>query len=240
MNMNRSLTFASILCFASVALAQQNADALKQRVLSQAQNSSADDYAFTRTIRSEQSQGGKTEKKVTVERFDPTKPADARWTLVSVDGAPPSADTLNTFRKEVAKRRIVPGYHRIANYFGAPATASTDSRGRTVFRFASLPKGSVTVLDTDVSESCSAEALLGDANGTPFVEQMHFTVKPMRLKLVMKLQKYETTAHYRMGPDGKPQLVESTSELSGSGMGQEGTMRTTTTYSDYRAAGAQR
>ena len=237
--MNRYLTFISVLCFGSIALAQQNTDDLKQRVLSQARSLSADDYAFTRTIRSEGSQGGKTEKKVTVERFDPTKPADARWALVSVDGSAPSADQLTSYRKEVAKRRIVPGYHRIANYFAAPATASTDSHGRTVFHFASLPKGSVTVLDTDVSENCSAEAFVGDANGTPFVEQVHFIVKPMRLKLVMKLQKYETTAHYRIGPDGKPQLADSTSELSGSGMGQEGTMRTATTYSDYRAVGTQ-
>ena len=236
--MNRSLTFISILVV-STALAQQNSDELKQRLLSEARSVSADDYSFTRTIRSEGTQVGKTEKKVTVERFDPTKPVDARWTLTSVDSSPPSADALNSFRKEVAKRHIVPGYHRIANYFAAPATASIDSRGRTVFRFASLPKGSVTVLDTDVSENCSAEATLGDSNGTPFVEQVHFSVKPMRLKLVMKLQKYETTAHYGIGPDGKPRLIDSTSELSGSGMGQEGTMRTTTTYSDYRAVAAQ-
>jgi hypothetical protein len=239
MKMTRVLTFISILCVGSVALAQQSADELKQRVLSNARSITADDYAFTRTIRTETTQGGKTEKKVTVERFDPSKSSDVRWTLVSVDGSPPSADALGNFRKEVAKRRIVPGYHRIANYFGAPAIASTDSRGHTVFRFASLPKGSVTVLDTDVSENCSAEATLGDSDGPPFVEQMRFIVKPMRLKLVMKLQKYETTAHYRVGPEGKPQQVDSTSELSGSGMGQEGSVRTVTTYCDYRAISAQ-
>ena len=44
-----------------------------------------------------------------VERFDPTKPVEARWTLISVDDAAPSADDLKEFRKESAKRPV-PGY----------------------------------------------------------------------------------------------------------------------------------
>jgi hypothetical protein len=237
--MNRSFTLIAVLSLGSAALAQQNPDDLKQRVLAHAQSRSPDDYAFTRIVRTEGTQAGKTEKKITIEKYDPTKPADGRWTLISVDGAAPSAEASNSFRKEAAKRRIVPGYHRIANYFAAPATASTDSRGRTVFQFASLPKGSVTVLEADVSQNSSAEAWLSDANGTPFVEQVRITVKPMRLKLVMKLQKFETTAHYRVGPDGKPILTESTTEMAGSGMGQEGTMHTVATYTDYRGVRGQ-
>jgi hypothetical protein len=57
----------------------------------------------------------------------------------------------------------------------------------------------------------------------------------MRVKLLMKIDRFETTARYRFGPGGKPFLMESTSDMSGSGMGREGTMRNTTTYSDYRA-----
>jgi hypothetical protein len=239
-NMNNFLTIIAVLSLGSIAVAQQNPDELKQHILAQAQSRSADDYAFTRTVRTESVSNGKTEKKVSVERYDPAKPADARWTLLSVDGAAPSADALNTFRKEAAKRRVVPGYHRIANYFGASATALNNSRGQTLFRFDSLPKGSVTVLDTDVSQNASAEASVGEGNGTPFVEQVRISVKPMRLKLVMKLQKFESTARYRIGPDGKPVLVESTSDMSGSGMGQEGTMHTVATYSDYRALRGQR
>jgi hypothetical protein len=164
---------------AATSVAQQSNDGLKQRILAQAQSLSPDDYAFTRTIRSETVSGGKTEKKVTVEKFDPAKPADARWTLVSIDGAPPSADALASHQKEASKRRIVPGYHRLTNYFGSPATA-TEAGGKTVFRLASLPKGAISILDTDVSQNASAEASVTDANGTPFVEQVRFTVKPMR------------------------------------------------------------
>jgi hypothetical protein len=229
------MTLIAFLALGTTLLAQANTDALKQRVVAQAQSVSADDYAFTRTVRREGTTGGKSEKKVLIEKFDPTKPASARWTLVSVDGAAPSADELKRYQKEVAKRRIVPGYHRLAAYFGAPAAASADSEGKTIFRFASLPKGAVSVLDTDVSHNATAEAVVRDANGSPYVEQVRFAVKPMRLKLVMKLDKFETTARYRPGPGGKPFLMESTSEMAGSGMGQEGTIRSTMTYSEYRA-----
>ena len=75
------------LACVSIAVAENQADELKQRILAQAQSMGPDDYAFTRTIRSDATSNGKAEKKVRVEKFDPTKPAEARWTLVSVDGA---------------------------------------------------------------------------------------------------------------------------------------------------------
>src|ERR1039457_6129899 len=132
-SINQTLRIIALLGLgpASTALAQHNQDELKQRVLAQAQSVSPDEYAFTRTIRTEQTSNGKTEQKVNVEKFDPTKPAEARWTLTSVDGVPPSPDALKTFREDLAKRRI-PGYYRLAGYFGTPATPSTDSHGRTV------------------------------------------------------------------------------------------------------------
>ena len=72
------------------------------------------------------------------------------------------------------------------------------------------------------------------------MEQVHISLKPMRLKLLMKLDKYESTAHYRVGPDGKPLLMEQTSDMAGSGMGQQGGAHTVVTYSDYKAVGKQR
>lgn len=237
MTTTRSFPLIAALFLGSTVLAQSNPDELKQRVLADAQRRSPEDYAFTRTSRSEGTSAGKTETKVRVEKFDPRKPADARWTLVSVDGAPPSAEALERFRKEVAKSRVVPGYHRLANYLGSPATTSTDARGRTVFRFESLPKGSVSLADTDISHNATAEVVLGEANGMPFAEQVRISVKPMRIKLLMKIERFESTARYRIGPDGKPVLAEGTTDMAGSGMGKEGTMRATTTYSDYKPAG---
>jgi hypothetical protein len=226
---------------ASVFIAQgeNTPDDLKQRILAQAQAVGADDYAFTRTIRSEPIANGKKETTVTIDKYDPTKSGDARWTLVSVDGAAPSADALKKYRKETPKRRV-PGYHRLANYFAGPVTNATDSRGRTLFRFASLPKDSVLVFNSDLSHNTAAEAAVGEANGVPFVEQVRLSIKPTRIMLVMKLQQYESTSRFRMGPDGKPLLAEQVADVTGSGMGQEGRLHQVITYSDYRAVGNQR
>jgi hypothetical protein len=239
MRTNPVIPIIAALSAAATAIAQENADAIKQRILAQAQSVSADDYAFTRTVRTEGTMGGKNDQTVNVEKYDPTKPADSRWSLVSVNGAAPSAEALNRFRKEAQKRRV-PGYHRLANYLGSPATASDDARGRTVLRFVRLPKDSVTVMDSDVSQNATAEVTVNDSGGAPLAEQVRITLKPTRIKLVMKLNSFESTARYRMGPEGKPLLVEQTSDMTGSGMGQEGRMRTVTTYSDYRAVRAQR
>jgi hypothetical protein len=226
----------ALLCFTSAGsgFAQQNNDELKQRLLAQAQSLSPDDYAFTRTIRSEATFIGKTARVVSIEKFDPTKPADARWTLVSVDGAPPSAAKLRKYRKEAAKRSIVPGYHRLANYFGASATVSSDADGRTIFHFATLPKGSVSIQKTDLSQLATGEASVTEAEAAPFVEQVRFTLKPKRAHVI---DRYETTFRYRIGPEGKPLLTETTSDLFGSGLGLKATMHNDTIYSDYRLVG---
>ena len=219
-----------------MAHGQNKPDDLKQRILAQAQSISPDSYAFTRTVKSAQTSNGKTEQHVSIDKYDPAKSADARWTLISVDGAPPSADALGKYNKETPKRRV-PGYYRLAKYFGTAATSSTDAKGRTLFHFNSLPKDTALVMDSDVSSNTSADVSVTEADGTPFAEQVHLTVKPMRLKLIMKLDRYESTARYKMGPEGKPLLVEHVADMSGSGMGQEGKAHTMITYSDYRAVG---
>ena len=236
MNITRPLTILAMLSLSSgpAALAQQNEGDLKQRILAQAQSVGADDYAFTRTIRSEPTAKGKTETTITIDKYDPTKSGEARWTLVSVDGVAPSADALRKYRKETPKRRV-PGYYRLANYFAGPVTTATDSRARTVFRFASLPKDSVLVFNSDLSHNTTAEASVGETNGVPFVEQVRLSIKPTRIKLIMKLEHYESTSRFRMRPDGKPVLVEQVADVTGSGMGQEGRLHQAITYSDYRA-----
>jgi hypothetical protein len=229
----------AMLVLSSAAFAQNKPDELKQRILAQAQSIGPDDYAFTRTIKSESTSNGKTEQHLNIDQFDPTKSGDSRWTLVSRDGAPPSTDALSQYKKDAPKRRV-PGYYRLVNYFASPATASTDPRGRTVFHFSALPKDIVKVMDSDVSQNATADASLSEADGTPFVEQLHVTVRPMRLKLIAKLESYEFTARYRIGPEGKPLLMEQTTDLSGSGMGQEGKVHTVVTYSNYRAVANRR
>ena len=239
MNINRTLTIIALLSVVAAApsFAQPNDDELRQRILAQAQSVSADDFAFTRTIRSEARWNSKTFKNVSVETFDPAKPANARWMLVSVDGAPPSAAKLRKYRKEAAKRRVIPGYHRIARYFEAPATVSREADGKTVFRFDTLPKGSVSILERDLSQMARADASVRETDGAPFVEQVCVSIKPRPTQPFFKIDGYESTFHYRVGPGGKPFLAATTSDMSGSGLGLTATLRSATTYSDYRAAG---
>jgi hypothetical protein len=109
-----------------------------------------------------------------------------------------------------------------------------------VFHFNALPKDIVKVMDSDVSQNATADASVSEADGVPFVEQLHVTVRPMRIKLIAKLESYEFTARYRVGPEGKPLLMEQTTDMSGSGMGQEGKVHTVVTYYDYRAVGNKR
>lgn len=242
MNKELIITLAKVAIIAVAVLvgspstghSEDKSSDLKQRILAQAQSLSADHYAFTRTVKSDQTSNGKAEQHINVEKFDPTKSGDARWTLVSVDGAAPSADDLTKYRKEAAKRPV-PGYYRLAKFFAAPSTVSTDSRGRTVFHFASLLKDSATVMGSDVSSNTSADIIVTESNGAAFAEQVRLTVKPMRLKLIMKLDRYESTARYRLGPEGKPLLVEQVADMMGSGMGQEGGAHNVITYSEYRA-----
>src|SRR3954447_23708716 len=105
MNLTR-LTIVGVLCLGSGPIAQESADALKQRILAQAQSMSGESYAFTRTVRMESTRGGNDEQTVNVERYDPTKPLDSRWSLITVNGAPPPAEALTRYRKEVLKRRV--------------------------------------------------------------------------------------------------------------------------------------
>ena len=229
------------VCCASLAVTARlfggsDTETLTQRIVAHARTVAADDYGYTRTVRTETIQPDKTEERVVVERFDPLKPSEQRWTLISVDGQAPDATQLANYRKELPKRR--PAYYgRVAGYFANPPTAGVDDRGRTILRFASLPKESVMVGDTDLSANATGELLVNDTSTVPFVEQARFTsTRGTRVKLIAKIDRFESTTRYRVMPDGKPVPAELVSELIGSMLGREGRVRTRITYAEYRAA----
>jgi hypothetical protein len=232
-----ALLVAAVSILACTAGYGGDADALQQQIIAQSRAVSPDDYAFTRTARTEQIEGDKTETRTIVERYDPSKPAAQRWTLVSVDGRPPNADEQKSFDKEVQKRRVS-SYARVATYFGSPATPGTDAQGRTIFKFSSLPKETVMVAGSDVSASSAAEAVVNASGATPFVEHVRFTLtKPTRIKVVAKIDQFQANARYKLHSDGKPVPMEFTSEAVGSMVGKAGRIRTNITFSDVRAVG---
>ena len=218
----------------SADAADPAAEALKQRVLEHARTVTVDDYTFTRTARTEQIEGEKKTERVVVERFDPAHPQ--RWTLISVDGRPPNAEELKKMAKDGPKRRTA-HYGRVAAYFAAPAPATTDARGRKVFHFDTLPSETLIVTGVDISADSRCEATVDTSGPVPFVEQARFTLKkPMRIKVVARLEKFEATSRYRMMPNGKPVPVEHISNAYGALLGKQGHVRSVLTYTDHKPA----
>jgi len=231
------LVAIGLLVLASTLAADPAADSLKDRIVAHARTVSAEDYAYTRTVKTETIERDKTEERLVVERWDPAKPVEQRWSLVSINARPPTEEQLKNYRKDLPKRRQA-YYGRVAGYFAKPATSSIDARGRTVFRFASLPKETVMVRDADISANAGGEVVVDATGAVPFIEEVRFSsTKPTRVKLVAKIERFETTTRYRMMPDGKPVPIELASEMSGSMMGQEGRIRTRITYTDHRPVG---
>ncbi|MDQ2659235.1 MAG: hypothetical protein M3Y03_02325 [Verrucomicrobiota bacterium] len=216
-------------------LARGADDPLPARIIAFARTVGPDDYAYTRTIRTEEVAKDKSEPHVVIERFDPTKPGDQRWSFVSVDDRAPNAKEMREYRDSLPKRR--PAYYgRVALYFTSPASKSVDAQGRPLFHFSTMPKDTIMAGDTDLSAHISGDVLVDtSSSAAPFLSEVRFhSTTPTRIKLIAKIDRFDTTTRYRMLPDGQPVPSEFESEVSGSLLGQSGTIRTRISFSDYR------
>ncbi len=212
-----------------------NADALKARIIAHARTVAAEDDSYTRTVRTESTEGDKKEEHVIVERWDPAKPLERRWTMTSIDGKLPDADQLKEYRKALPKRRPA-HYGRVAGYFSKPTTGTVDAKGRTVLHSASLPKETVMVSDADISANATGEVVVNTSGAMPFIEEARFTsTAPTRVKLIARIDRFETMTRYRLMGDGKPVPIELVSDMRGSMLGQQGRIRTRIAYTDHRA-----
>jgi hypothetical protein len=227
--------FAAALA-ASVALvamaAPARADALQQQILAQAKALGPDAFAFTRTMSVQQTGN---ERRAQVDRYDPA--ATPRWTLATLNGAAPPAKDAERYAKS-APKQPVPGYHRIAAWFGAPATRVAEEPGRVTFRFARLPKGFFDINGHDLSADTVAEAVVNTAGPVPFVERTSFvSAKPFRMMMVAKVERVEAGSRFKL-VDGKPAMVENRFTMTGSMMGKSGSMTQVATFTDHKPAKA--
>ncbi len=222
-------------CLAAEPSTPAATEKLVEQLVAHARTVAAEDHAYTRTVRTETIEKEKTEERIVVERYDPTKPSDQRWTLSSINGQPPTAEQLQSYRKDLPKRRQT-FYGRVAGYFAKPATSQVDEKGRTILSLASLPKETVMVSDADISANAKGELVVDTSGAIPFIEEVRFrSTKPTRVKMIAKIERFETTVRYRQMPDGKPVPLELASEMSGSLLTKEGRVRTRITFSDQRS-----
>lgn len=215
------LIAAALLCTAATPTEQ-----IRDRVVAEARALSPAALSFDRTMTVTQADSKEKASQTRVDRWD-----GKVWTLLSLDGKPPSADDRAKHAKAAAAG-FVPGYYRLAGML-AVASASLDARGQTVLRMASLPPKSVITSGKDVTENFTGEAVV--AGGTrPFVQQLRLTARaPFRMMLVAKIESFVTVSDYARGPDGTPRLVRSVADIRGSMMGKDGTQRVETIFT-YR------
>lgn len=209
----------ALLCVAATP-----AEQVRDRVLAEARAISPATLAYDRTVNFTQAGGGEKATQTRVDRWD-----GRGWTLLSVDGKPPTADDVAKHRK-AASAAPVPGYQRLTMLNGA--TATTDAQGRTILRMATLPPGSVITSGKDVSKQFTAEATIA-AGLRPYVQQLRSVARaPFRMMLVAKIESFVTVSDYRL--DGNtPRLVRQVADVRGSMMGKDGTQRVETLFT-YR------
>lgn len=166
--------------------------------------------AFERTSETTDRSGGVVRR---VERFMPTgSGGQGAWTLVAVDGRPPTADERRRHAKEVAGLPP-PGYWRLATILRGRVTLVRDAQGRTVHRIRPLPEGSIRTARGDISADVAADARIELVAGQPTVTSLRvFAPAPFSLMGVARMNRFEAQSRYERGPDGRPLLVEQASE----------------------------
>lgn len=226
--------FQSVAAFVAIALSASAAttapDPLRDRLIADARALAPSTMSFDRAMVVTQTSAGPAETERRVDHW-----SGKAWTLVSVNGKPPSADAVAKYAKR-AKDAVVPGYYRLGLFLSGTASKSTDAQGRTVYRIDPLPDGSVNA-GGDVSEHVAADATVDGGSGAPFVSHLRiFSRAPFRIMLVAKVDSLETATDYARGADGRPVLMRSVNTVTGSQFGTGGTQRTEIVITNVRPA----
>jgi hypothetical protein len=209
------------------------ADALQQQVLAAARTVSEEDFAFTQTASNQRN--GEPIKEFVI-RYDPKMPKAVRWTLVKAEGRAPTAKESAEMAKRAGKG-AVPSYARVAKWFGAPAERVATGPNSVTYRFKSLPAGTIKIGSHDASADAVTEAIVDTSGKIPFVTRAHIVItKPFRMMMVAKIEKLDIISNYKMLADGKPMIVSTASDMTGSMLGKSGWFKARSTFTDIRVA----
>ncbi|MDB5701626.1 MAG: hypothetical protein JWL66_1825 [Sphingomonadales bacterium] len=208
------------------------ADALQDQVVALAKATRTDMYDFRRTIIIE---SNVAKGRAVLQQFDPRRPLDDRWVLITVDGRTPTSKEVEDARN--AGRDPFPPYYAVAKWFGAPAMRSETAPGYVTYKFESLLPGTLKFGSHDVSADTKAEALVNIKGNVPFIEELHLaSTKGFRMMLVASMGSMTYTMRYRQLPDGNVVPLDAVSDINGSAMGKSGKVHTIATFSDFQAA----
>lgn len=177
-------------------------------------------------------QTGKPRRTV-VEQFDPRRPANRQWLLVSVDGRAPTADERAEFDK--SPRGKVPSYTNLSRWIGSDATKSDASPGYVSLRFKSLPAGTLMIASHDASADAQAQALVNTKGKIPFVERVQMTSdKGFTFMLMVSVQHVAVGGKYALDQRGRPVPAETTVDIQGTLLGKSTRLKTVATFSDFQ------
>lgn len=220
-------TAAAAVLFAAPA----RADDLQMRLLAGMQAARATSLAFQQTIIVDTT--GQPRKTI-VERYDPRRPAAERWTLVSIDGKPPTAKQVAEARKG---KKQAASYANLADWFGSPARRVEAPAGYAAYRFDRLPAGELKIGNHDASADTQADVLVNAKGATPFVERVHMTsTKGFRMMLVASVKRIDSTSRYALLPGVGVVPDGAAMTLAGSMLGKAGELKTTVTFSGIQPA----
>ena len=171
-----------------------------------AQSAKAPVVGFERTTRAEVRADPKKEPALVVDRFAPRSAETGSWTVVSVDGRKPTPQEVEAHAKGNSNP---PGFHNLHKLLSLPPTSRREADGKTIFLWNSLPKGSVVTPGGDISSGISAEATL---EGGRLSELHLFARKPIRVKVIASVDRFDVLSRYQTGANGLPFLTSQTNE----------------------------
>jgi hypothetical protein len=171
----------------------------------------AEKSGFERTTRTVKQTDDGPVTQIQIDRFNPRAPAAQQWTLLSVDGRTPTRKEISEHRKLVSSLPV-PGFYRLSAILAGEPSKSTEARGRTIYRWDSLPPRSMPTPGPDVSTRMAAEAIVERIRGRPVLTSVRlFAPKPFPVMAVAKVNSFDLMNHYAEGSGGTPMLVSQTS-----------------------------
>lgn len=196
---------AAAVAVTLLAALPARADAILDKLRTEAAR--ADVIGFERTTREEKQTAKGPVVEVRVDRFDPKAPSSRQWTLVSVNGRAPTLREQGDHRKIVTSLPV-PGFYRLSAILAGEPQRSVDAQGRILYRWTSLPPGSMPTPGPDISTRMAAEAVVEKVGGKPMFKSVRlYAPKPFPVMAVAKVKAFDLQNNYADGEGGVPVLI---------------------------------